>query len=76
LESIKYVDEVVPCNWLIDEDFLNKHRIDLLVHGHDNSNKISPDRLVIFPRTEGISSTQLRARVLEACASIFKAKES
>nr|WP_300479048.1 hypothetical protein [Methylotenera sp.] len=30
---MKYVDEVVPCNWLIDEAFLDQHNIDLLVHG-------------------------------------------
>lgn len=64
LSAIKYVDEVVPCNWLIDETFLDEHRIDLLVHGHDNSNLINPARLLILPRTEGVSSEMLRARVL------------
>lgn len=64
LESIKYVKEVVPCPWLIDEDFLNKQNCDLLVHGADNSNHIPQDRLVIFPRTEGVSSSALRERVL------------
>ncbi len=29
LESIRYVDEVVPAPWLIEERFLNQHRIDL-----------------------------------------------
>ncbi len=68
LKAIQYVDEVVPCNWLIDEDFLKEHQIDLLVHGHDNSNPISRERLLILPRTEGISSTLLRSRVLKAIA--------
>jgi glycerol-3-phosphate cytidylyltransferase len=72
LEAIKYVDEVVPCNWLIDEAFMDLHKIDYLVHGHDNSNNINPERLMIFPRTEGISSSFLRARVLESVASLLK----
>ena len=74
LEAIKYVDEVVPCNWLIDETFLDQHNIDLLVHGHDNSNPISPARLLVLPRTEGISSSLLRSRVLKAVAEIMEEK--
>lgn len=68
LEAVKFVDEVVPSPWLIDESFLDKHKIDLLVHGHDNSNPISPGRLLVFPRTEGISSSLLRGKVLRAVA--------
>lgn len=58
--AIRYVDEVVESKWLIDEAFLDAHEIDLLVHGDDNSNPISKSRLVIFPRTEGVSSEVLR----------------
>tara|TARA_B100001094_G_scaffold325872_1_gene380971 strand:+ start:330 stop:704 length:375 start_codon:yes stop_codon:yes gene_type:complete len=58
--SIKYVREVIESEYLIDEAYLDEHNIDLLVHGHDNVNVIPEDRLVIFRRTEGISSTQLR----------------
>lgn len=65
LEAIRYVDEVVPCNWLIDEAFLDMHQIDLLVHGHDNNNPVAPTRLLILPRTEGISSSLMRQRALE-----------
>lgn len=61
LLSVKYVEEVIPCPWLIDETYLDKHNIDLLVHGDDNQNPVPKDRLIIFPRTEGISSTKLRA---------------
>ena len=62
LLSIKYVDEVVPSNWLIDEDFLDVHGIDLLIHGEDNSNPIPSSRILVFPRTIGISSTELRKK--------------
>lgn len=71
LESIRYVDEVIPSPWLIDTAFLDLHRIDLLVHGHDNANPINPERLLILPRTPGVSSSLLRSRVLEAVAQIL-----
>ena len=58
--AIRYVQEVIECKWLIDEEFLDKHNIDLLVHGDDNVNPVPPERTVIYPRTIGISSTQLR----------------
>ena len=75
LESIKYVDAVVPSPWLIDEAFLDQHRIDLLVHGHDNSNPISPGRLITFPRTDGISTSILRARVLQSVSQSIASEE-
>lgn len=75
LESIRYVDEVIPSPWLIDNDFLVKHNIDLLVHGHDNSNKIPEEKLVIFPRTEGVSSSDLRSRVIDSLISINLKKD-
>jgi cytidyltransferase-like protein len=75
LESIKYVDEVVPCAWLIDEAFLDLHNIDLLLHGHDNSNPIGSERLSVLPRTEGISSNLLRSRVLKSVAETMAVKD-
>jgi glycerol-3-phosphate cytidylyltransferase len=62
LEAMRYVDEVVPSPWLIDQSFLDQHYVDLLVHGDDNSNHIDKEKLLIFPRTLGISSTLLRQR--------------
>jgi len=67
LEAFRYVDEVVPCNWLLTNDFLEKHNIDLLVHGEDNSNDIPAENLVILPRTEGISSNLMRQRAKINC---------
>ncbi|MFW5720772.1 MAG: adenylyltransferase/cytidyltransferase family protein [Bacteroidota bacterium] len=75
LESLKYVDEVVQSNWLITEDFLDKHRIDFLVHGSDNTNKIKSERLIIFPRTKGISSNILRGRILKTSSQILLLNE-
>ena len=51
--------------WLITENFVNEHHCDLRVHGADNVNPIDPKRLIIFPRTEGVSSSTLRERVLD-----------
>ena len=65
LEALRYVDEVLPSPWLIDDDFLDAHSIDLLVHGEDNSNTVAQERLVLLPRTKGISSSLLRQRVLK-----------
>ena len=58
--SIKYVDEVIAGPWLVDDAYLDEHNIDFLVHGDDNQNPVSRERLVIFPRTEGISSSLIR----------------
>ncbi|MDR2161804.1 MAG: adenylyltransferase/cytidyltransferase family protein [Desulfovibrio sp.] len=70
LESLRWVQEIVPGPWLVDDAFLEKHRCDLLAHGSDNFNKVSPEKLVIFPRTEGISSSILRERVLDSLISL------
>lgn len=75
LEAFRDVDEVVPCPWLIEESFLNQHNIDLLVHGSDNQNPISHDRLLILPRTPGISSSNLRGRVINSVAQTYMSKE-
>jgi len=60
LEAIKYVDEVVGTPWQITEDTLDEFNIDFLVHGDDNSNDINQDRLLILPRTQGVSSSEIR----------------
>ena len=70
LESIRFVSEVIESPWLIDDNFLITHKIDFLVHGDDNVNLIPEEKLKIFPRTEGISSTIIRDRVLQVLASI------
>ena len=58
--AIRYVEEVIESKWLIDENYLDTHNIDLLVHGDDNVNPVPSERLVIFPRTYGISSSVLK----------------
>lgn len=62
LEAIKYVKEVVPTNWKLDNSTLEKYNIDFLVHGDDNSNDIKEDKLLIFPRTKGVCSSDIRKK--------------
>ena len=62
LESIKYVYEVVAVPWALDDRVLEKYGIDLLVHGDDNSNNIKKEKLLIFPRTQGVCSSDIREK--------------
>lgn len=63
LISIKYVSEVIPSKWIIDDYFLKKNKIDFLIHGNDNSNLVSRDKIKIFKRTKKISSTQIIKKI-------------
>lgn len=74
LESIKYVSEVVPTPWLLDEKILDQYQIDLLVHGNDNCNLIKKERLKILPRTKGISSEEIRQSGQRAITQINNQK--
>jgi len=71
LLSIRYVSQVIESPWLINDDYLEKNNIDLLVHGNDNSNDVSPEKLLILPRTEGVSSSNIRSK----SAQIFNSLE-
>ena len=46
LQSIKYVDEIIPSAWLVTNDYLEKNNIDYLFHGQDNSNPVNPKKLI------------------------------
>ena len=69
LSAIKYVDEVVPTNWLITEEILKKYKIDILIHGSDNLFKSQRFEVINFPRTAGISSSLLRLKAFESLIS-------
>ncbi len=70
LLAIRYVDEVVETPWLITEAILDEHRIDLLVHGEDNQNPIDKARIMLLPRTRGVSSQELRLRSYQSLQSV------
>ena len=65
LNSIIYVNKVIKSNWMIDDKFLKKHKIDFVVHGNDNSNKIKKEKMIIFKRTKGISSSLIRKKSIQ-----------
>ena len=62
LLAIKYVSDVIPSKWLLDNEYIRENKIDILVHGDDNSNEISACELSIFERTKNISSSDLRRK--------------
>jgi len=62
IESIRFVKDVVPCNWLITDEFLDEIDCKLLIHGDDNINPVTRHQVLVFPRTGGISSSELRSR--------------
>jgi cytidyltransferase-like protein len=65
LMALRHVEAVVKSNWVIDDKFMDQHGMDMLVHGDDNFNEVSVDRVTIYPRTPGISSSGLRLRSSE-----------
>ena len=64
LESIKYVDKVIPSPWKLNLDFFKDTGADILIHGDDNKNDIPKKYLKIYKRTEGISSSIIRDKVM------------
>lgn len=72
LEAFRFVDEVIPSPWLINQDFLDQNSIDLLIHGADNSNVVDGSRILVLPRTPGVSSTLLRQRARAALERISR----
>ena len=66
VEAIKYVDLVIPENdWNQKIDDIKKYNVDIFAMGHDWENKFDELKefceVVYLPRTEGISTTQLKA---------------
>ena len=63
LISIRYVSDVIPSKWLIEDSFIIKNKIDILVHGDDNSNKLTACEMVIFSRTSNVSCSEMREKI-------------
>ncbi len=59
LESIRYVSEVVEVPYITTDAVLDEHGAQFLIHGDDNFNTVSRDRLIILSRTPAISSSML-----------------
>ena len=77
LESIKYVSKVIPSDFLINEKYLRKNKIDLLIHGNDNPHLLNTkNKIKIFSRTKGISSSLIRKNVIRTLKEIKKYKKN
>ncbi len=68
VEAIRYVDEVIPENtWEQKIDDVREHNIDIFVMGDDWEGKFDFLKdyceVVYLPRTEGISTTQIKAEL-------------
>ncbi|XP_076363215.1 choline-phosphate cytidylyltransferase A-like isoform X2 [Tachypleus tridentatus] len=72
----RYVDEVIrDCPWVIDNDFLRKHKIDFVAHddlpytigGHDDVYKEikAKGMFLVTERTEGVSTSDLVSRIVK-----------
>ena len=72
LMSIKSVFKVIPSNFYITKHFLKRYKIDFLVHGNDNKNNVGREKIKIFNRTKGISSTIIRKKILKNLKLINK----
>ena len=62
LQSIKFVNSVISSPFYINDRFLKKNKIDILLHGNDNKSRISHNKIYIFRKTKNISSTTLRKK--------------
>lgn len=79
IEACRWVDEVVPgAPFTVTEEFLDEHHITTVVHGDDLSAEgaesiygpaVARGRYVTVPRADGISTTEVIRRVLEAAAT-------
>ena len=70
VEACRYVDQVIPeAPLVITEEYLKKHNIDLVIHGHseeENEKYNVPYELGMFKRvdyTEGISTSEIIKRL-------------
>lgn len=65
LESVKYVDEIIPeNNWEQKIEDIKKYKIDIFVMGDDWEGKFDYLKeyceVVYLPRTEGVSTTEIK----------------
>lgn len=76
VQHCKWVDEVImPCPWVITEDYLEKHKIDYVAHddlpyAHPEADDIyykvkALGKFRATQRTEGVSTTELITRILQ-----------
>ena len=60
LLGIKHVYKVIPGQFILEQKFLNRNKIDILVQGSDYKKRIFKNKIITFPRTVNISSSKMR----------------
>ena len=74
LRAIRFVKNIIPSKWNIDDKFIKKNKIDILVHGNDNSNTALKVKKKIFKSTPNISSSKLRYKAYKNYLKIYEKK--
>jgi len=60
LQGLKHVNKVIRGRYILDQKFLNKNKIDILVQGSDYKKRYFKNKVITFPRTINISSSKIR----------------
>ena len=60
LLSIKYVKKVILGNFILDQKFLDKNKIDIVVQGSDYKERKFTNKIVTFKKTKNCSSSMIR----------------
>ena len=60
LKSIKNVNKVIPGRYILNQKFLDKYKVDILIQGSDYKRRIFKNKIITFPRTKNISSSKIR----------------
>jgi glycerol-3-phosphate cytidylyltransferase len=60
LESLKHVNKVIRGRYILDQKFLDRNKIDILVQGSDYKKRYFKNKVITFPRTINISSSKMR----------------
>ena len=60
LSSIKCVKKVILGNFILDQKFLDKNKVDIVIQGSDYKKRKFKNKVVTFSRTKNISSTIIR----------------
>lgn len=75
IQACRYVDEIIECPpSVIPQEFMDEHKIDLIVHGDDNNMAqlihfyapaINQGKYKSLPYSPGISTTEIIQRIKE-----------
>ena len=72
IESIKYVDQVLPSKAKITNNFLRKKKIDIIIRGDDYKKEKFNIKTIIFPRTKNISTRLIRKKAARIIKNLKK----